>query len=95
MFALATRRYGQDIVGVRHELLIQATVVNPVIDNVPLSTRLAGIALASFPGAASEDTISVRLAHGFDIGIASSWNYNELALTPAQWADRVAAGVGN
>ena len=36
-----------------------------------------------------------RLARGFDIGIASSWTVDELALRPEQWADRVAAGVGN
>ncbi len=95
VFTLATRRYGHDIEGVRHELLIQATIVTPLTDNVPLSTRLAGMALASYPGAAREDAISVRLARGFDIGIASSWTVDELALRPEQWADRVAAGVGN
>ena len=80
---------------VRHTLLIEATVARPLADNVPLSTRLAGIALASYPGAAAQDVIEVRLAHGYDIGIASNWTYLDLALQPAQWADRVAAGVGN
>jgi uncharacterized RDD family membrane protein YckC len=94
VFALASRQYAADSAGMRHELLIQATIAQPLADNVPLSTRLAAIALATYPGAARQDLISVRLAHGFDIGIASSWSYSELALTPAQWADRVAAGVG-
>ena len=79
----------------RHELLIAGTVANPLADNVPLSTRLAGIALASYPDAAMQDVIEVRLAHGYDIGIASSWTYQDLGLMPAQWADRVAAGVAN
>ena len=95
VFASSTRVYGRELSGVQHELLIQATVAAPLADYVPLSTRLAGIALSVLPEAAGEDRISVRLAHGFDIGIAASWTYNELALTPAQWADRVAAGVGN
>ncbi|MEP6502644.1 MAG: RDD family protein [Betaproteobacteria bacterium] len=92
VFESAGRVYGLDFVGVRRELLIQATIGAPLSDYVPLSTRLAGIALSVFPEAAKEDRISVRLAHGFDIGIAASWTYNELALTPAQWVDRVGAG---
>jgi len=95
VFTFVGRVYGQDAVGLRHELLIQATVARPLEDNVPLSTRLAGIALASYPDAAIQDLISVRLAHGYDIGIAASWTYQELALRPEQWADRVSAGVAN
>jgi uncharacterized RDD family membrane protein YckC len=95
VFVSSTRVYGRELSGVRHELLIQATIAAPLADYVPLSTRLAGIALSALPEAAAEDRISVRLAHGYDIGIAASWTYNELALTPAQWTDRVAAGLGN
>ena len=95
VFASVGRVYGVEFSGVRRELTIQATIARPLGDEVPLSTRLAGIALQSFPGASREDLISVRLAHGFDIGIASSWSVNTLSLRPEQWADRVAAGVGN
>ena len=95
VFASAGRVYGVEFSGVRRELTIQATIARPLGDEVPLSTRLAGIALQSFPGASREDLISVRFAHGFDIGIASSWSVNTLSLRPEQWADRVAAGVGN
>ena len=77
-----------------HALFIVATIGKPLDDYVPLSTRLAGIALAAWPDAKLQDRISVRLAHGFDIGIASHWDANELSLTPDQWADRVAAGLG-
>jgi hypothetical protein len=87
--------HGRDAVGLRQQLLIQATVARPLEDNVPLSTRLAGIALASDPDAAMQDLISVRLAHGYDIGIAASWTTQQLALRPEQWADRVQAGVAN
>ena len=89
------RVYGVEFSGIRRELTLQATIARPLGDAVPLSTRLAGIALQSFPDASREDLISVRLAHGFDIGIASSWSVNTLSLRPEQWADRVAAGVGN
>jgi len=95
VFEAEPRIYSIEFSGVRRELLIQATIVRPLDDYVPLSTRLAGIALATFPAAAHEDLVSVRLAYGFDIGIASNWTANELALKPEQWADRVAAGVGN
>jgi uncharacterized RDD family membrane protein YckC len=79
----------------RRELVIEGRVTNPPGDNVPLSTRLAGIALASYPDAGLLDVIEVRLAHGYDIGIASHWDDQTLALMPAQWADRVAAGVAD
>ena len=95
VFDSVGRVYSTQFVGVRHELVIQATIAQPLADYVPLSTRLAGIALQVYPNAVRENQIVVRLAHGYDIGIASSWTANDLALTPAQWADRVAAGVGN
>ena len=76
------------------ELRIDATIARPPVDDVALSTRLAGIALASWPDAKLQDHIAVRLAYGFDIGIASNWDANMLSLAPDQWADRVAAGVG-
>ena len=94
VFESAGRVYGVENSGMRRELLIHATIAAPLPDYVPLSTRLAGIALQAYAGAAHEDRIVVRLAHGFDIGIAASWSVNELALRPEQWADRVAAGVG-
>ncbi len=87
-------RYGLAGAGTQRVLLIRATIAAPLDDDVPLSVRLAGIALATWPGARQQDRISVRLAHGFDIGIASRWSDDELVLTPDQWADRVAAGVG-
>ncbi len=95
LFASVGRVYGVEFSGVRRELTLQATSARPLGDEVPLSTRLAGIALQSFPDASREDLISVRLAHGFYIGIASSWSVNTLSLSPEQWADRVEAGAGN
>ncbi len=95
VFDSVGRVYGTQFVGVRHELVIQATIAQPLADYVPLSTRLAGIALKVYPNAVRENQIVVRLAHGYDIGIASSWSANDLALTPAQWADRVSAGLDN
>ncbi len=95
VFESTGRVYGTHRIGVKRDLLIQATIVAPLADHGPLSTRLAGIALSAFPQASAEDAISVRLAYGYDIGIAASWSYNEQMLTPAQWADRVAAGLGS
>jgi len=87
-------RFGLAGAGTQRVLLIRATIAAPLDDDVPLSVRLAGIALDTYAAARQQDRISVQLAHGFDIGIAAQWRANELALTPAQWADRVAAGVG-
>ncbi len=86
-----TTRYGLGGEGTQRVLLIQANIAGPVADGLPLATRLAGIALAAYAGADREDRISVRLARGFDIGIASAWSANEIVFTPAQWRDRVDA----
>jgi len=95
VFASNVRRYGvHSDSRQNYSLLVEATIAKPLDDYVPLSTRLAGMALAAWPDAKLQDLISVRLAHGFDIGIASSWDANTLSLTPDQWADRVAAGLG-
>ena len=93
--ATVGKTYGVASSGVRRTLWIQGTLARPLADAVPLSTRLAGIALSSYPDAKHEDAIVVRLSSGYDIGIASRWMTNELSLTPDQWADRVAAGVGD
>jgi uncharacterized RDD family membrane protein YckC len=94
VFESTTRRYGSNGSSHQRVLLIRADIDGPVADGLPLATRLAGIALASYPEADVQDLISVRLAHGFDIGIASSWDANEIVYTPAQWRDRVNAGMG-
>ena len=95
VFASNARLYGaRSASRADHALFIEATIAKPLDDAVPLSTRLAGIALASWPDAVHEDRISVQLLYGFDIGIASRRDANELSLTPDQWADRVAAGLG-
>ena len=94
VFASNARLYGtHDDTRADHALFIEATIIKPLDDYVPLSTRIAGIALAAWPDAKLQDRISVRLAHGFDIGVASNWGANTLSLTPDQWADRVAAGL--
>jgi uncharacterized RDD family membrane protein YckC len=96
VFASVEQRYGAHIERrASHTLFIHATIARPLVDDVPLATRLAGIALKVYPNAVREDRIVVRLAHGYDIGIASSWTSNDLDYAPDQWADRVAAGVGN
>jgi uncharacterized RDD family membrane protein YckC len=87
--------YGVDTSGLRRTLSIQGTLPRPLADDVPLSTRLAGIALSTYPDAKRQDAIIVRLSSGYDIGIASRWTTNEMSLAPDQWADRVAAGVGS
>jgi uncharacterized RDD family membrane protein YckC len=94
VYELTTTRYGMGGQGTQRVLLIQVSIDGPVADGMPLATRLAGIALATYAGAADEDRISVRLARGFDIGIASAWNANEIVFTPAQWRDRAGAGAG-
>jgi uncharacterized RDD family membrane protein YckC len=93
VYELTTTHYGLRGEASQRVLLIQVNIDSPVADGLPLATRLAGIALATYPGADREDRISVRLARGFDIGIASAWSANEIAFTPAQWRDRVGAGA--
>ena len=95
VFEITTARAGLQGTSSQRALLVQATIETRVADALPLATRLAGLALAAYPGAANDDVIAVRLARGFDLGIASSWTTNEIAFTPAQWRDRVQGGADN
>jgi len=95
VFETTTVRQGLQGSSSQRALLVQATIETRVADALPLATRLAGLALAAYPEAARDDLLAVRLARGFDIGIASSWSINEVVFTPAQWRDRVQAGVAN
>ncbi len=87
-------RYGLGGDSRQRVLLIRVGIESPVMESGLLATRLAGIALAVYPGADREDMISVRLTRGWDLGIAWRQDSNEFAKTPEQWRDRVAAGAG-
>lgn len=56
------------------------------IANAQRLQELAQIALTHHPSAASLDVLQISIAHGYDIGIASSWRFHNKALPPAEWA---------
>jgi len=94
VFESTSTRYGVAGDGRLRALLVQAAIDSSLVDGDALATRLAGIALASWPGAARADRIVVVLSYGFDLGLASSWDSREFSYAPDQWRDRVAAGLG-
>ena len=61
----------------------------PLRDIDPLANRLAQIMLDRAPSSGSADAISLSLIYGYDIGIASSWNSQNLSFSPAAWRKRI------
>lgn len=78
---------------VRH-LSISAISRDAHIDRAERLQELARLALAAHPEAAALDAIQISVAHGYDIGIASSWRYQHQALSPADWAALTAPSPG-
>jgi hypothetical protein len=70
---------------IRH-LSIHAISRDADIDQAQRLQALARLALDAHPDAATLDQIQITLAHGYDIGIASSWRYQRRVLSPAEWA---------
>lgn len=70
---------------IRH-LSIHAISRDADIDQAQRLQALARLALAAHPEAAALDQIQITLAHGYDIGSASSWRYQRQVLSPAEWA---------
>ena len=53
------------------------------------SNRIASIVMRELPDIMSKDQLSVSVAYGFDIGIASAMRSMNTALSPQEWAKRV------
>jgi uncharacterized RDD family membrane protein YckC len=72
---------------------VTAVIEGDVSKPGTLPEQLVARIFDSFPDAASADVIVIQLSHGFDIGIASRYTHNAVALTPEQWRARIAAGA--
>ncbi len=59
------------------------------LDREALANKIAQIALSSYAEASKKDSIAVSLAYGYDIGIASAWQSQNFAYSPAQWRGRL------
>lgn len=74
-------------------LALQAWSTGPLPDDA-LVDRLVARLLASHPEALAQvDQVVVTVMHGYDIGIASSWRTQRVALTPAAWRERLQPGA--
>lgn len=51
----------------------------------PERGRITSIALTTYPAARRLDTLSVTLARGYDIGIASHWDTKTFNGSPGTW----------
>lgn len=72
-------------------LLVWSTT--PVTDDA-LADRVVARLLQSHADAlAAVDQVVVTVVHGYDIGIASSWQSRRVALPPAAWRERLQGGV--
>jgi uncharacterized RDD family membrane protein YckC len=66
-------------------LTIRAVTGSAAVDEKALANSIAKIALATYPYVQQMDTLSVALLHGYDIGIASSWNSKIFNGSPDDW----------
>jgi uncharacterized RDD family membrane protein YckC len=64
-------------------------------DKAAEAGKFARIVLETFPEAGSHDLISVVLAEGYDIGIASKFSTNVFPYSPAKWREQLAGPVSN
>jgi hypothetical protein len=70
-------------------LAVQLVVDSPDVDAVALSQRLAAVLLERHAQAREVDQLSITVAYGYDIGIASAWRTTGITLPPAQWREHI------
>lgn len=81
-------------------LQINARVYAPCAEYLDLTERIAAAALANYPDADNLDQLSITLVYGYDIGIASHWQYRQVGHAPQDWRFKLerlsapATGVG-
>ncbi|MES2103159.1 MAG: RDD family protein [Pseudomonadota bacterium] len=74
----------------REYLSANVITANKNADFDAMANHLAGIILAEYPASSGKDIISVAIAHGYDIGIASAWRSRNFAFSPSDWRKRIA-----
>jgi len=79
--------------GTNHETsYLQSTVIckRRPVDYESAANGIAAVILANYPGIQQEDILTVTIAYGYDIGIASSWNRQTFEHSPRDWASLLA-----
>ncbi len=51
--------------------------------------EIAEVVMNEYPRTAEQDSISISIKYGFDIGIADAWKSYTASATPAEWRDRL------
>jgi uncharacterized RDD family membrane protein YckC len=73
----------------RHVVTAQLFIRRPLTSYNSLANQAAQIVLRQYPEANAQDSISIFILYGYDIGIASGWRNRVLNYSPAQWHDRL------
>ncbi len=74
----------------REYLSVNIITVHKNVDFDAMANHLAGIMLAEYPASSGKDIISIVIAHGYDIGIASAGHSTNFAFSPSEWRERIA-----
>lgn len=76
-------------------LRLNAILAEPCAEFEDLTDRIAATVFTVYPKAAELDQVTVTLAYGYDIGIASSWRYRQAGHAPGDWKFKLEGFSGN
>jgi uncharacterized RDD family membrane protein YckC len=72
------------------QIVVNLVVNGPDVDAKALADSTAAALLKKHPQASEVDVLAIFVAKGYDIGIASYWESQQVTLSPAQWRERLA-----
>lgn len=72
-------------------LQVNAVLFEPYAEFEELIDRIAATVFNFYPKASELDQVSVTLAYGYDIGIASKWQYRQAGHAPGEWKQKLEA----
>lgn len=54
-----------------------------------VAEQVARVILDAYPKSKDKDIINVKVTYGYDIGIARSWRWYSISLSPSEWKERL------
>lgn len=70
-------------------LSIRVVLTRAPDDYAFVADKVVRAVFQNYPAAATNDTVAVTVAYGYDIGISSRWKTHQFDLSPAEWTQRL------